>query len=297
MKTVQFKGWNCVEMQSGDFKILVTTNIGPRIIGGFLKNSDNIFYVDEKTAGDKGGDEWKIYGGHRLWTAPEAKPRAYEPDNFEVHVEELEDGISFSSGTDKRTGMHKTIIIKSLGDNKFDVIHKIKNKSAWDIELAAWALSVMAPGGVAITPQPQGDTEALLPNRYLTIWPYTNMADPRVAWGDKYVLLRQDSNAATAFKFGMNCENGWLAYVNKGIALIKSFDHIVDAEYPDNGCSIEIYSCAQMCEIETLSPLYLLAPNEEIVHTERFRATSGIGEIKNEADAAENFPSFLSLND
>lgn len=296
MKKIEFEGWkNCVEMQSGNFRIIVTTEIGPRIIGGFLKDSENIFCVVGDTAGDVGGDEWKLYGGHRLWTSPEDKPRSYEVDNFPVEVEESGDSVSFSSGIDKATGVSKTIIITPLGDNKFEIKHKLKNESLWDIEVAAWALSVMAPGGTAVVPQPQGDPDALLPNRYLTVWPYTNMGDPRAVWGEKFILLKQDSNAKQPFKFGINCEAGWLAYVNKGVGLIKSFKHMVDAEYPDNGCSIEVYSCDFMCEIETLSPLYVLASGEEIEHVEIFRAVSGLGEINAEADAIENFPDFLEL--
>jgi hypothetical protein len=155
MKKVTFEGWkNCIEMTSGDFRIIITTEIGPRVMGGFVGNSANIFNVDPELAGKKGGKTWVNYGGHRLWHAPEQKPRTYEPDNSKVQVEELEDGtILFSAGTDKTTGICKTLAIKSLGNNKFRVEHRLRNDNPWEIELAPWALSVMAPGGTAIVPQ------------------------------------------------------------------------------------------------------------------------------------------------
>ena len=58
LKKVKFEGWdNCIELKSGDFKLIVTTEVGPRIIGGFVgKNKTNIFNVDKKLAGKKGGD-------------------------------------------------------------------------------------------------------------------------------------------------------------------------------------------------------------------------------------------------
>ena len=57
MKKVTFEGWkNCVELQSGDFKLIVTTEIGPRVMGGFIGDSKNIFNVDPKLAGKSGGE-------------------------------------------------------------------------------------------------------------------------------------------------------------------------------------------------------------------------------------------------
>ncbi len=285
MKTVNFMGWkNCVELSSGDFRIVVTTEVGPRIIGAFVGKSGNMMCVVDKTAGKTGGTEWKIYGGHRLWHSPEAKPRSYCPDNSKVTVKQTSDGIRFCGGTEKTTGIHKSYTIKPDGKRKFRIIHRLRNENMWNVELAAWALTVMAPGGTAIVPIPQGDKKALLPNRYLTVWPYTNMADPRLTWGDKFILLRQDVNAESPCKFGINCEDGWMAYANKGCALVKRFEHFVDAVYPDNGCSIESYTCDFMLEIETLSPLYDLAPGEEIEHVETWEAMTGVGEIKTEKD-------------
>lgn len=274
METCQFKGWKkCIELKSGKLRLIITTEVGPRIIGVFYGDSDNLVYVDPETAGNtKNSKEWHIYGGHRIWHSPEAMPRTYVTDNTPIEVKKTKDGLCFSSGLEHPTGISKSFTIKKMKGNKFAITHKIRNDNMWDIELAAWALTVMAPGGTAIIPQPQGNKKSLLPNRYLIIWPYTNMADKRYTWGDKYILVKQDVNAKTPCKFGINGEDGWLAYVNNGVALKKSFKHFTNAEYPDNGCSIEVYSCNFMLEIETLSPLYLLAPGEEITHIEEWEA-------------------------
>ena len=290
MKKTKFMGWkNCIELTSGQFRIIVTTDIGPRIIGAFLGDSDNLVYVDPETAGNTvNKKEWQIYGGHRLWHSPEEKPRTYVPDNKPVEVKKTKEGTMFSSGIEKETGISKSYTIKPLGKQRFRIIHRIRNENPWDVELAAWALSVMAPGGTAVVPLPQGNKKALLPNRYLTIWPYTNMADKRVTWGKSYTLVKQDVKAKTAFKIGLNCEDNWLAYANNGVALRKRFEHLADAEYPDNGCSIEVYTNDFMLEIETLSPLYLLAPEEEIIHIEEWEALP-VGEINSEKDAEKYF--------
>ena len=172
MKKVTFEGWkNCVELVSGDFKLIVTTEIGPRVMGGFVGASKNIFNVNPKLAGQTGGEKWVNYGGHRLWHAPEMKPRTYAPDNGPATAKELEDGsVRFSSGTEPSTGICKSVTIKPLGENKFRVEHRLRNDNPWEIELAPWALSVMAPGGTAIAPLNKAP-KALLPNSFFSFWP------------------------------------------------------------------------------------------------------------------------------
>ena len=163
-------------------------------------------------------------------------------------------------------------------------MHTLRNCNRWDVELAAWGITVMAPGGKAIIPMPQGDPEALLPNTFISLWPYVTLSDGRIRFGSKYTLVQQDSKCGPA-KMGCNCEDGWIAYQNKGITFIKKYEHFVDAEYPDNGCSVECYTNDQMLEIETLSPLYQLAYGEEVQHTEVWSALRLSKEILDEADA------------
>jgi len=287
MKTVDFAGWSgCIELRSGQARLVVTTAVGPRIIGVFVGKSPNLVWVDPKTAGRTGGKDWRLYGGHRLWHSPEAKPRSYAPDNTAIKTARNEHGFVFCGGTEPSTGIHKSFAIKPLGHEAFRITHQLHNDTLWPVELAAWALTVMAPGGVAVVPQPKGDPKALLPNRYVTVWPYTNMADTRLTWGRDFILLRQDPSATGPCKFGLNGEYGWLAYANQGAALVKHYPHFVDAKYPDNGCSIECYTNSDMLEIETLSPLYLLEPGETLTHVEEWQLLPAVGEVRTEKDAA-----------
>ena len=136
IKKVSFAGWdNCVEMVSGDFRIIITTDVGPRVIAGFLGDSRNIFYVDPELAGKTGGDKWVNYGGHRLWHSPETRERTYAPDNTMIQVIELEDGgLSFISNPEEKTGIAKTINIYPVGEHSFRVEHYLRNVGVWPIE-------------------------------------------------------------------------------------------------------------------------------------------------------------------
>ena len=280
---------SCVELTSGKFTLAVTTKVGPRIIGGFVNKSKNIFRVmpSEDLPGCTTG--FKLYGGHRLWHAPEAMPRTYAPDNEPVTVSETVDGIEFSSGIEALTGLEKNISIDALGNERFRVTHRLINRNQWQIQIAPWALSVMAQGGMAVIPQQHSKkADPFAVDRSLNIWPYTDLRDPRLTIGSDYIFLRQDPKIKRACKIGFNAEEGWVAYVNAGVALVKYFEHFVDAAYPDNGCSVESYSCADFCEIETVAPLYDLEPGETAEHVELWQGLYGLPAITTEEDVREH---------
>lgn len=273
IENISFCGWkNCIQITSGKFRLIATTEVGPRIIGAFLGDSENLFHVIPETAGKKGGKSWNSFGGHRLWHSPEEFPRTYTIDNSKIEYKTTRNSVVFFQPADDLSGIEKSIEIVPGKNEMFKIVHKVTNRNAWTVECGAWAISVMAPGGTGIFPMPQGNKKALLPNVSFAMWPYNDMADGRCTIGSKYTIVRQNSDIKNPMKIGYNCEDGWIAYQNKGVTFIKKFDHMVDGEYPDFGCSAECYSCESMQEMETLSPLYELAPGETITHTEEWHA-------------------------
>ncbi len=275
----------CAEFTSGKFRLAVTTQVGPRIIGGFIGKSKNLFRVLPPAVNPGGQTDFKLYGGHRLWHAPEMMPRTYAPDNAPVEIRETPEGTEFSSGIEAATGLEKSILIAPLGNERYRITHRLTNRSLWDVELAPWALSVMAQGGMAVIPhRTAAPLDQLLSDRILVFWPYTDLGDPRLSIGRDYVFVRQDNKAKGPCKIGLNVERGWAAYVNQGTALIKFFEPIEGVEYPDNGCHVESYSCKDFCELETLGPLCLLEPGDTVEHVELWLGLSGLPEIKTEAD-------------
>ncbi|MBU2563373.1 MAG: DUF4380 domain-containing protein, partial [Actinobacteria bacterium] len=82
----KFGGWkNCIRMTNGEVEIIITTDVGPRIVRFGFVGDQNLFREFKQQQGKTGGDKWLIYGGHRLWHAPEVKPRTYFPDNNPVN--------------------------------------------------------------------------------------------------------------------------------------------------------------------------------------------------------------------
>lgn len=274
METIPYGGWkNCVRLSNSEVELVATTDVGPRVIRLGFVGGQNLFKEWKDQLGQTGGANWTIYGGHRLWHAPEVQPRTYQPDN--APVEHMWDGqtLKLTQPVEAGTGIRKEMEITLAGDdNHVTVLHRLTNQGHWPVELAPWSLSVMNGGGRAIFPQepPKPHTEQLLPVRPLVLWGYTDMADPRWIWGTKYIQLRNDPKNNKAQKLGLMNTPGWAAYALHGELFLKRFGFDPKAAYPDFGANLEAYTSGDMLEMETLGPLVKLAPGAFAEHTEHW---------------------------
>lgn len=270
---IEYGGWpNCIRLSNGAIELVATTDVGPRIIRFGFVNGQNLFKEYPDMLGKTGGDEWRIFGGHRLWHSPEQKPRTYAPDNVPVEAQWDGKALRLTPPLEAVNGIQKEMVILMDPDNPVvEIRHKLSNMGAWDIELAPWALTVMAQGGRAIYPHEPfvAHTDYLLPARPLVLWHYTDMADPRWTWGTKYIQLRQDPKAETPQKVGFLNKQGWAAYYLEGELFLKKYPVDPAATYPDHGCNTETFTNADMLEVESLGPLATLSANGGAVeHTE-----------------------------
>jgi hypothetical protein len=255
-------------------ELVITTDVGPRVIRLGFVGGQNLMKEYADMLGKTGGDKWNIFGGHRLWHAPEAKPRTYSPDNGPVEYEWNGKTLRLTQPIEADTGIQKQIEITLEADTDHaTVLHRLINRNLWAVELAPWALSVMAQGGRIVIPQERyvSHTDYLLPARPVVLWHYTDMSDPRYSWGEKYIQLRQDSKATTPQKIGVRNMEGWAAYVLKGDVFIKRYTLDEDATYPDFGCNTETFTNEDMLEVETVGPLTKLDADGGLVeHTEHW---------------------------
>ncbi|MEX2231982.1 MAG: hypothetical protein WD824_07475 [Cyclobacteriaceae bacterium] len=295
-----YNGWpNCLRLFNDEIELIVTTDIGPRIVRLGFTNKQNFFYLVPEHAGKIGGDDWRIYGGHRLWLAPEAMPFSYNPDNEKVEFEVRDNFIRLTQPREFISGMVKEMEISLSPDaNRVKVLHRLVNQNSDHVEIGPWALSMLAQGGRAIIPQePYGEgDDYLLPARPLALWQFTKMNDPRWIWGAKYIQAKQDSSSSSEQKIGVLNKQGWAAYCLNGELLIKKFDFIPGAVYPDYGCNNEIYINARFLEIETLGPLTKMLPGSKVEHTEHWLLTRCMADEREESIDGDVLPLVNSFN-
>ncbi len=273
----------------GDLIIGVACDLGPRIL--YLASKEkpelNLFGVLPEAGIQTPEGFWKNYGGHRLWTSPEAMPRSYSIDDKPVKIEFGVDTLTIYGNPEEKNSVQKEITVRVNPEGGVQVIHKIKNIGRWPIRFACWALSVMRRNGFATIPiEPMKvDEEGLLPDRHISLWPYTNIADERLSLTSKYIFIRQNPKAKGPLKVGVNANPQWASYWVDGMLFVKQFSQ-EEGEYPDFGCSVEVYTNSEMLELETLGPLRTVKPLEVIQHTEVWKVFN-VGRIEMKPESVE----------
>jgi len=272
VEKLHYRGWsNCYRLSNSLVDLVVTTDVGPRIIRFGFTGEENEFHEYPDMLGKTGGNKWRNYGGHRLWHAPEAEPRTYFPDNWPVKLEPHNSFVRLLQPTETTTGVQKEMDIWLSADKAHvRVTHRLRNANLWAVEFAPWALSVMAPGGTAVIPLPPRGThpQFLLPTSAIVLWAYTNLSDPRWILTEKYIMLCQDSRAKTPQKAGVVAADGWAAYARNGHLFLVRFNLVPGARYPDMGSCVEVWTDPDMLEVETLGPLTRLEPGAVVEHVE-----------------------------
>lgn len=276
---VAANGWrNNVRISNGAVEVIVTCDVGPRILSYKRCGGFSPFKIFEDQAGITGEPVWQSRGGHRLWIAPEDRVTTYFPDNAPVVWERLGPlRAKFVSSPEIVNGYQKEIEI-ALDPNStgVTVIHRVTRTVPTPIYMAPWALTVMTTGGLAVVPHPAMGQHPcdLLPNRQLVLWPYTDMSDVRWHFGRKYILLRQDAAGAPT-KIGLSHSPGWSGYLVGGIFFLKRYPWNPSSVYPDNGCNFEMFSNSRMLELESLGPLTNLPHGQTVEHVERWELHDG----------------------
>ena len=307
IQKIKYKGWeNCIHMSNGSIELIITTDVGPRIIYfGFVGQQNELFELEEES-GKTGGDQFRFYGGHRLWAAPQDARRTEEVDNTSVNYVQKNNSIYLYPEMNPWAQIKKEIEVTMLPNcDKVLLHHRIINKNAWEIELALWSLTLVAPGGVETIPM--STTDSLFePNRTIALWKWSKMNDPKMVWGEKYILGKQFNISgmtrgavpaneddpcgcwSNAIKLGVNNDQGWAAVSNHNNLFVFRFNHIKGARYTDKNSSYETFICDYMTEVETLSPLYKLKPEESAEHIETWELYKDIKKPENE-DEVDQF--------
>jgi len=300
IEKISFKGWDkCYRISNGEVELIAVADIGPRLLRYGFIGGKNLLCITNETAGVVGGDEWNSFGGHRLWVAPETSDITYYQDNYEIDakingntllltspIEILDDSLRKTMSQEdidqkandpefrKKLRFRKEMEITMEDNGEITLMHRITNCGLKTYKLAPWVLTVMETGGICVSPNPKyapHGPEHWLPERALITWSYTDMVDPRLKLMKKYITIQQDKNNSVKFKLGLSYTQNWVAYALDEALFVKNLDYFEGAEYPDMGCSVEIFTNNEMMEVESIGPLVQLKPGDMTSHRERWK--------------------------
>jgi len=265
-----FYGFPSAILENHHLRLEYLTTAGPRIVGFSYHGSPNLLADTHDIVWETPYGAYSVLGGHRLWISPEVAEKTYVPDSSGLEVRTFPDGVELIGACEVGSGVRKIVRIEL--DPICPVVrlvHTIVNESTAPVTLAPWSITQLAQGGTGILPQPVGniDPSGYLPNRFLTLWPYTRVADPRLVWRDDFILVRAQP-ALPPLKLGYRNNAAWVGYWNQGVLWRTRFDLHPDGSYPDGGCNAEVYCNDRFLEIESLGQLVTLASGQKIEHIE-----------------------------
>ena len=290
-----------VELSNGVIKAVVSIDVGPCIIAFGYVNDQNILWdkwgklpprTDEKYENFFGkGKKWELFGGHRIWVAPESYPETYSPDDKAVAYEVADNTAVFSAADETENGIAKTLIVRMDPDDaNMQVEMNVTNISDKVKEFAVWGITVCDGGGAVIIPTNDHDS-GYVPNKMVAIWQYTDMSDKRIYWGKSYITVKQDNNSDNPLKIGTDLNKGNAYYVLGDNVFCKSYSpNHKNGISVDRGASFENYTNELYLEMETLGDIKKVTPQETISHTEHWSLCKKPCDVDFRDDASiENF--------
>ena len=202
LERISYRGWeNAYRISNATIELIVLADVGPRIVScRFAGGGENIFHEVPEQAGLTGGNDFRLYGGHRLWIWPEVE-RTYFPDNSPVTVSQSHKQVSFTAPVESAapgSNLQKELEIRLDEGSRVTVTHRVTNRDSRSTELALWAPTMMKAGGRAILPLPPRaamDKDHFQSVGPLTLWSFTDFADSRWVLGTEYVQLQQQSKS------------------------------------------------------------------------------------------------------
>lgn len=274
VEKTEYKGWrNCYRVSNGEIELIVTGDVGPRVIRFGFVDGQNLFKEYDEQLGKAGEEKFQLRGGSRVWKAPEDPIATWAPDNVMVSIKTTATGLIATAPTEPLSMLQKEIEVSmEPSGTKVTVSNRITNRSLYTLEFSPWVLTQMAQGGLAVTgfpPRGRHPTNLEVTNP-LAMWAYTNLSDKRWKFTRKYLTLRQDPNNNDAQKLGTFNTDTWGAYLLNNEAFLKRTKSDPAKTYPDFGCSFETFTNNEFLELETLGPFGKVAPGQTVEQTEKW---------------------------
>src|ERR1700676_5232994 len=94
VEKTEYKGWpNCYRVSNGEVELIVTGDVGPRIIRYGFAGGQNLFKEFADQLGKSGEGKFQLRGGDRVWKGPEDPVATWAPDNVPVEITATPTGL------------------------------------------------------------------------------------------------------------------------------------------------------------------------------------------------------------
>jgi hypothetical protein len=264
-----FHGLPVRSLENDHLRVDYLLEAGPRLVRLILAGStDNLLAEVPDVHWPTPWGEYYLQGGHRVAIAPEALEMSYVPDNSGLVVEDVPGGVRLIQPVEIGSGAGRSIEIQlQPGRPALTLRHAVRNDRSEPIEIAAWSITQLNLGGIAVAPlRTTTVVNRHRPDRQVVLWPYASWQDERLFADDDYVWI-DARPAEEELKIGL-LARGWLGYLRSGVFFLKRFDPQLELLHPDLNTNAQLYCNHRFIELETLAPLTVLESGQSSVHVE-----------------------------
>lgn len=276
-REVDYRGWkSCLKISNGTVELVFVPEVGRIMRYGFV-SGDNVLWENPDLLGKRpdrkqAEKEWFNAGGDKLWNAPQERwgwPPDPDLDGGSASAEIVEGRrIRVRGRTSTRYGLRFTrdITLAARG-TRATLRNTLENAGERDAEWSVWEVAQVHAPEAAFLPLHRGGRH---PAGY-----YTFKGSPPApeALRLEEGRIRFTRHPSKSGKIGGDSPAGWLSAVTRGVEFRVEATHERGAAYPDDGCSLEIWSNPDplpYMELELLSPLRKIPPGGHLTYETRW---------------------------
>ncbi|MBN2442129.1 MAG: hypothetical protein JXJ04_12315 [Spirochaetales bacterium] len=270
--TIDFKGFQGVELTTNRIRLVITTEFGPRISFWGKPGEDNLLMW---SPGKHFRKDWELVGGHRVWvTRPQADEceETYLLDTKQCKAEQTDSGWIVTAPINPFNATQRGIGVKLLEENKVEIDNFVVNTGDMLYSGGLWALTCTLPNKTTRYGIPIGDDN---------LWDFCKIVMFR-RWADHSGSYNDDQFTCTEDMMVIQPkgkENKRMIQADKGIIAMndpqrdtlfaKKVPYIREQNYP-HGCNCAVYIGPDnfMVEMETYGSEGTLKPGESFHHKE-----------------------------
>jgi len=254
---VSFEGWsNAYRLANAEITVILVPDIG-RVM--FLGPTDgkNLLRVDDALKGTLASDDqttWRNFGGDWIWPVSQAHwaefakadwppSRLIDGRPWKGHAWKNADGeacFRMSQTYGEPLNINVTRLFKVPPEGAMVTVEQQCERTApSDYPVTLWNISQIAGATHAILPR---NPDSAFTNGYRLMMGAPPGTNALVICGDQYVYI---TDRCPEIKLGLDSQPAWIAAAVANSLLIETMqetDSGASASYPDQGCTVEMYS-------------------------------------------------------
>lgn len=275
---ITYRGWNdSYTLDAGRFTLVVVPDIGGRIME-YAVDRRSVIWENPSEVGRTYPitSAWHNYGGYKAWVAPQhlwdgnADP-FLDYGKASAEILSRPDGIPMlriTSAPSLKTGLVLTKEISMDESGEVLLVQKMHNISSERITRSIWDVTQVRTPCFVVYPV-KHDSRFRNGASYLM---EESKRSPQFRVVDGFCITEYMGELG---KVGSDSDGPWMIWFKDKLAYVKFFDPMVKrAEYPDEGCSAEVFTSDKKLaylEMEILGPMVTLKPGESTELVERWR--------------------------